>query len=99
MHELWHVLSRVTGEADPESAYQLRLARLAESAAAPLYALGLSRLAPEEQRFLERYAGRAPVRVFEADSEAGRGCRDAHARGGLAARPGLRRPARSGALC
>lgn len=70
VHELWHAMSRVTGEADAESAYQLRLARLAESAAVPLYALGLSRLAPEEQRFLERYAGRAPVQVFEADSEA-----------------------------
>lgn len=71
VHELWHAMSRVSGEADAESAYQLKLARLAESAAVPLYALGLSRLAPEELRFLERYAGRAPVRVFEADPEAG----------------------------
>ncbi len=71
VHELWHAMSRVSGEADAESAYQLRLARLAGSAAAPLYAVGLSRLAPEEQRFLERYAERAPVRVFEADFEAG----------------------------
>ena len=71
VHELWHAMSRVTGEADAESAYQLRLSRLAGSASAPLYAVGLSRLAPEEQRFLERYAARAPVRVFEADFEAG----------------------------
>lgn len=71
VHELWHAVSRVSGEADAESAYQLRLARLAGGAAAPLYALGLSRLAPEERRFLERYAERATVRVFEADSEAG----------------------------
>ena len=31
VHELWHVLARVSGEADPESAYQLRLASLADS--------------------------------------------------------------------
>ena len=36
----------------------------------PLYALGLARLAPSETRFLERYAERAPVRVFETDPEA-----------------------------
>jgi ATP-dependent helicase/nuclease subunit B len=71
VHELWHAMSRVTGEADAESAYQLRLSRIAGSAAAPLYAVGLSRLAPEEQRFIESYAARAPVRVFEADFEAG----------------------------
>ena len=71
VHELWHAVSRVAGEADAESAYQLRLARIAAGAGAPLYALGLSRLAPEEQRFLERYATRAPVRVFEADFETG----------------------------
>lgn len=73
VHELWHAISRVTGEADAESAYQLRLSRIAGSAAAPLYAVGLSRLAPQEQHFLERYAARAPVRVFEADFEAGGG--------------------------
>ena len=71
VHELWHAMSRVAGEADAESAYQLRLARLAGAASAPLYALGLARLAPSEMHFLERYAERAPVRVFEADPEAG----------------------------
>ncbi len=71
VHELWHAMSRVTGEADAESAYQLRLARLAGAASAPLYALGLARLAPSEMLLLERYAERAPVRVFEADPEAG----------------------------
>src|SRR6185436_6977677 len=54
VHELWHVLERVTDELDPASAHQLGLARIAESACAPLYALGLARLAPGEQRFLER---------------------------------------------
>jgi ATP-dependent helicase/nuclease subunit B len=71
VHELWKVLSRVTGEADPEAAYQLRLARLADDASMPLYALGLSRLSPAEQRFLEVYAGRAPVWFFAADSTVG----------------------------
>jgi ATP-dependent helicase/nuclease subunit B len=71
VHELWHALARVTGEADPEAAYQLRLARLAENAAAPLYTLCLGPLAPVEQRFLERYAGRAPVRCFASDINAG----------------------------
>ena len=70
VHELWHAMSRLAGEADAESAYQLRLARLAGAASAPLYALGLARLAPSETRFLERYAERASVRVFETDPEA-----------------------------
>jgi ATP-dependent helicase/nuclease subunit B len=71
VHELWHVLARVTGEADPEVAHQLGLARLAEIASAPLYAVGLARLAPAEERFLERYATRQPVRCFVADPVAG----------------------------
>jgi ATP-dependent helicase/nuclease subunit B len=71
VHELWHALARVTGEADPEAAYQLRLARLAENASAPLYALGLAALVPAEQRFLDRYAARAPVRCFISDINAG----------------------------
>jgi ATP-dependent helicase/nuclease subunit B len=71
VHELWHALARVTGEADPEAAYQLRLARLAENASAPLYTLSLEPLALAEQRFLERYAGGAPVRCFTSDINAG----------------------------
>src|SRR5262245_50196068 len=71
VHELWRALARVTGEADPEAAYQLRLARLAESASAPLYALSLASLTPAEQRFLERYAGRAPVQCFTPEISAG----------------------------
>ena len=55
---------------DPDVA-SLRLARLAESAVAPLYALGLPRLAPAEQRFLERYAGRAPAQCFVPALDAG----------------------------
>jgi ATP-dependent helicase/nuclease subunit B len=72
VHELWHALARVTGAADPEAAYQLRLARLAENASAPLYALSLAPLAPAEQHFLERYAERAPVQCFASDITAGR---------------------------
>src|SRR5687768_6919579 len=71
VHELWRALSRVSGEADAESAYQLRLANLADNATAPIYALGLARLAPSEQRFLERYAERAPVQVLGADPAGG----------------------------
>lgn len=71
VHELWHALARVAGEADAEAAYQLRLARLAEQATAPLYAVGLARLAPAERRFLETYAERAAVRIFHSDPEAG----------------------------
>ena len=71
VHELWRALARVTGEADPEAAYQLRLAQLAQNASAPLYALSLASLAPAEQRFLERYAGRAPVQCFTSEISAG----------------------------
>lgn len=68
VHELWHV---ATGQTDAESAYQFRLSRLAAEAAAPLYALGLSRLAPSEERFLEACAARVPVYRYDADRTAG----------------------------
>ena len=68
VHELWHV---ATGATDAEAAYQLALSRLAAEAAAPLYALGLSSLAPSEERFLEAYAARAPVYRYDADGAAG----------------------------
>ncbi len=70
VHELWHV---ATGATDAEAGYQLALSRLAAEAAAPLYALGLSRLAPSEERFLEAYAERAPVYRYNADRTAGDG--------------------------
>jgi ATP-dependent helicase/nuclease subunit B len=70
VHELWHV---ATGATDAEAAYQLALSRLAAEAAAPLYAPGLSRLAPSEERFLESYAARAPVYRYDVDT----GARDA----------------------
>jgi ATP-dependent helicase/nuclease subunit B len=68
VHELWHV---ATGATDAEGAYQLALSRLAAEAVAPLYALGLSRMAPSEEHFLEAYAERAPVYRFDVDPEAG----------------------------
>ena len=71
VHELWRALARVTGEADPEAAYQLRLGRLAQDASAPLYALSLAPLAPAERHFLERYAARAPVQSFASEIDAG----------------------------
>ena len=67
IHELWHVIARVTGEADPEAAYQMRLGGLAENASGPLYALGLTRLSPAEERFLEQYAERQPVKLFSPE--------------------------------
>src|SRR5687768_15862187 len=67
VHELWHV---ATGATDAEAGYQLALSSLAADAAAPLYALGLSRLAPSEERFLAAYAGRAPVYRYDTDRTA-----------------------------
>lgn len=71
VHELWHVLARVTGEMDAEAAHQLRLVQLARTASEPLFAVGLTQLPPAEERFLEQYAMRQPVRRFVADSGAG----------------------------
>ena len=68
VHELWHAAA---GRTDAETAYQFRLSRLAAEAAAPLYALGLSRLAPSEDLFLDACAARVPVYRYEADRTAG----------------------------
>jgi ATP-dependent helicase/nuclease subunit B len=66
VHELWWAMSRDADQLAPEAAYQLRLARLAQDAHLPLYAIGLTGLAPAEREFLDRYAQRAPVTVVEA---------------------------------
>jgi ATP-dependent helicase/nuclease subunit B len=69
VHELWRLMVRDvhrTHELDAESAYVLRLKALADSASAPLYAIGLRRLAPAEVRFLETYAQRASLICYEA---------------------------------
>jgi len=67
VHELWHLVARDTGALDSEAAYQLRLAALAGDAAAPLYAVGLTRRTRAEDAFLERYAECAPVYLLDAD--------------------------------
>jgi len=70
VHELWHAFAG-DGTPGPEAAYALRLAVLARQATLPLYTVGLERLAPAEREFLDRYAKRAPVTVFECDRAAG----------------------------
>lgn len=70
VHELWWAMSRDATELAPEAAYQLRLGRLADAASQPVFALGLAKLAPGERTFLERYARRSPVTMFDADPDA-----------------------------
>ena len=60
VHELWYAMSRGDG-IDAAGAYHLQLARLAERATVPLYAVGLTDLTPMEQDFLRRYQQRQPV--------------------------------------
>ncbi len=64
VHELWYAMS-ASGELDAARAYQQRLARLAQQADAPLYVLLASGLAAPEMQFLEAYAERAPVKIFD----------------------------------
>jgi ATP-dependent helicase/nuclease subunit B len=71
VHELWHLMTKDARELDAETAYPLRLAQIASAATLPLYALGLRRLAPSEQRFFDAYAKRAPVVMFETASDPG----------------------------
>lgn len=70
VHELWYAMSRgVDSRVDGVTAYHMRLARLADSAAAPLYAVGLSGLTPMEQEFFRRYGEKRPVRLFGCAGE------------------------------
>lgn len=64
VHDLWYAM-HASGELDAARAYQQRLAQLALQADAPLYVLLASGLAVPEARFLEAYAERAPVEVFD----------------------------------
>jgi len=66
VHELWRALGASRGALDPEAAYAVRLAALARTARAPLYAVGLDRLTPAETEFFARYAERAPVTQYVA---------------------------------
>jgi len=68
VHELWHLTVNDRRELDAEAAYQMRLARIAAKAEAPLYVVGLRNLAPAEQQFLERYSERTPVQIIDADA-------------------------------
>lgn len=67
VHELWYALSREDGPVDKAAAYALRLARLAEAAPMPLYAVGLAELTPAERVFFQRYAARQPVCTLGCD--------------------------------
>jgi ATP-dependent helicase/nuclease subunit B len=62
--ELWHAMQDGT-ELDAARACQQRLAKLAAQAEKPLYVLRASEWDALEQRFLDEYAQRAPVTVFD----------------------------------
>lgn len=64
VHELWYAMS-AGAEMDAVRAYQGQLARLAKAAEVPLYVFTTSELAAVEAHFLEVYAKRAPVTVFD----------------------------------
>ena len=71
MHELWYAMSLSgDGRVDSVTAYHLRLAGLADTAASPLYAVGLSGLTPMEQDFFRRYGERQPVHLYGCGGEA-----------------------------
>ncbi|MGE5027032.1 MAG: PD-(D/E)XK nuclease family protein [Betaproteobacteria bacterium] len=70
VHELWFAMSRGgDGRVDGVTAYHLKLARLAEEAAAPVYAVGLSGLTSVEQAFFRRYGEKQPVRLYGCDGK------------------------------
>jgi ATP-dependent helicase/nuclease subunit B len=62
--ELWHAM-QAGAELDGARAYQQRLGSLARQADRPLYVLRTSEWDVLEQRFLDAYAQRAPVKVFD----------------------------------
>lgn len=70
VHELWHAVVQDAAALDPEAAYQVRLAQLAQEVEVPVYAVGLGRISRAEERFLERCATRVPVHRFEAGGDA-----------------------------
>jgi ATP-dependent helicase/nuclease subunit B len=75
--ELWHAMQQ-GDELDEARARQQRLARVAGAAAAPLYVLRTSAWTTLEQRFLDEYAQRAPVAVFDLRELAAGGFVAAH---------------------
>ena len=62
--ELWHAMQQGS-ELDRARARQQRLALLAQQAASPLYVLRSSEWDAVERRFLDAYAERAHVKVFD----------------------------------
>lgn len=65
VHELWYALQQDLGQrVDSQSAYLLRLARLAENAALPLYVVGVSDVSAAEQAFFDAYAQGRTVQIF-----------------------------------
>lgn len=67
VYELWHAMrASGDGELDDAALYQLQLAQLAENPVSPLYAVGLSDLAPVERSFLALYARHQAVHCFAA---------------------------------
>ena len=66
--ELWHAM-QAGNELDTARAYQLRLAKLAAQAQQPLFVLRTSDWNALEQRFLDEYAERAGVTVFDLRNE------------------------------
>ncbi len=70
--ELWHAM-QIGDELDAARAYQQRLAKLARQADKPLYALRTSDWDALEQRFLDEYAQRAAVTVFDLREMAAQG--------------------------
>ena len=76
--ELWHAMQS-GAEPDAARAYQQRLAKLAAQARQPLFVLRTSEWSALEQRFLDEYAERAEVEVFdlrEMDAQWGSCLRD-----------------------
>lgn len=59
--DLWHAMAQ-GDKPDGVAVYARRLARAAEQATGPLYCLGLTGLTRLENRFLEQWARRQPVR-------------------------------------
>jgi ATP-dependent helicase/nuclease subunit B len=62
--ELWHAM-KSGAELDAVCAYQRRLALLAQQADRPMFVLQASERDELEQRFLDEYAQRAEVKVFD----------------------------------
>ncbi|MHB1332787.1 MAG: PD-(D/E)XK nuclease family protein [Sulfuriferula sp.] len=69
IHELWYALADdARGAQDAAAQYALQLAALAETAAGPLFVVGLPGYSPLEQACLDRYAQRQPLAYLMPDT-------------------------------